>query len=90
MNHYAVAGFLTFIVFLILSGVVYFKNTKKKINIYFALFFFTVSLYGLGFFIQAIQSDPLHALIAIKVNLLFKKLIPILISHSSQSDGLFL
>ena len=69
MNHYAVAGLLTFCVSLVIAFIVYFKSPKRAVNKFFALFSITVALYGFGFFKQAIASTSAQEMLAIRINL---------------------
>jgi len=82
MNHYAVAGLLTFCVSLVIAFIVYFKSPKRAVNKFFALFSITVALYGFGFFKQAIASTSAQEMLAIRINLFGTIFMPIFFLRS--------
>ncbi|MBA7504801.1 Adaptive-response sensory-kinase SasA [subsurface metagenome] len=82
MNHYAIAGLLTFCVSLIIAFIVYFKSPKRAVNKFFALFSITVALYGFGFFKQAIASTITQEMLAIRINLFGTIFMPIFFLRS--------
>lgn len=82
MNHYAVAGLLTFSVSLVIAFIVYFRSPKRAVNKFFALFSITVALYGFGFFKQAIASTSAQEMLAIRINLFGTIFMPIFFLRS--------
>ena len=82
MIHYTIAGLLTFSVTLAIAFIVYFKSPKRAVNKFFALFSFTVAIYGLGFFKQSIASTAAQEMLAIRINLMGTAFIPVFFLRS--------
>ena len=80
-NHFAIAGFLTFLGNLCIAAMIFLKNRKNLTNRIFALFFLSVSVYGFGFFRQAIAQSIFSETIAIKVLLFGTVFIPVFFIH---------
>lgn len=81
MNHYAIAGFFTFLSNAILGVVVYFKNPKKNVNCLFSLFSISVAIYGFGFYRQAIALTDAQEMFVIRILLGGTILIPAFFIH---------
>ena len=79
------AGLVIFVGSLITALFIFFKNPKSKINILFSLFVTSVSIYGFGFFKQAIASTPSQEMVAIKILLFGTILIPVFFLHATYT-----
>jgi len=79
---FAAAGFFTFAGSLITAIFIFLNNPRSKINRLFSLFVASVSIYGFGFFRQALSSTPSQEMVSIKILLFGTILIPIFFLHA--------
>ncbi|MBD3295826.1 MAG: hypothetical protein GF392_00475 [Candidatus Omnitrophica bacterium] len=77
MDHYALSGFLIFVLNFILASAVMIRGLYSRINRYFAVLSISVSLYGLGYFLQAVSTSRVQSMMAIRINLLGTAFIPV-------------
>jgi nitrogen-specific signal transduction histidine kinase len=82
---FAAAGLAVFAANLLIALFIFFKKPTAKINRLFSLFFASVSIYGFGFFRQALSATPAEEMVSIKILLFGTILIPIFFVHATYA-----